>query len=92
MTKTEVKRPRPGSAPGTGAGTHSFPSGHSTSAFTAATLIERNSGPLLGLPAYGLAAFTAFERVEEGRVVVSDQDADPGVGGGLGGGGHLRQR
>jgi len=78
--KTAVKRPRPGHTPGTGVGTHSFPSGHSTSAFTAATLIERNSGLGLGLPAYGLAAFTAFERVEEGHHFPSDVLAGAAIG------------
>src|SRR5262249_51370958 len=45
--KTMVMRPRPGGGPGAGVGTHSFPSGHSTAAFTSATLIECNSGPAL---------------------------------------------
>src|SRR5205823_4854320 len=80
LAKTGVKRPRPGKSPGTGIGTHSFPSGHSTSAFTAATLIEANSGPAFGLPAYGLAAFTAFERVEEGRHFPSDILAGAAIG------------
>jgi membrane-associated phospholipid phosphatase len=80
VLKTGVKRPRPGNSPTTGNGTHSFPSGHSTSSFTAATLIERNSGPLLGLPAYGLAAFTAFERVEEGHHFPSDILAGAAIG------------
>lgn len=80
VTKTGVKRPRPGSTPNAHVGTHSFPSGHATSAFTAATLIEDNSGPLWGLPAYGLAAFTAFERVEEGRHHPSDVFAGAAVG------------
>jgi len=80
VVKSEVKRPRPGSVPGTGNGTHSFPSGHATSSFTAATLIEANSGPALGLPAYGLAAFTAFERVEAGRHYPSDVLAGAAIG------------
>lgn len=80
VLKTGVKRPRPGSFPGTGNGTHSFPSGHSTAAFTAATLIESNSGPLFGIPAYGLAGFTAFERVEEGRHFPSDILAGAAIG------------
>jgi len=79
ILKTAVQRPRPSSG-GTGIGTHSFPSGHSNSAFTAATLIERNSGPLFGLPSYGLAAFTAFERVEEGHHYPSDILASAAIG------------
>lgn len=80
VLKTGVKRPRPGSAPGTGNGTHSFPSGHATSSFTAATLIEANSGPLFGIPSYLLAGFVAFERVEEGRHYPSDVLAGAAIG------------
>ena len=47
---------------------------------TAAALIERNSGPFWGLPAYGLAAFTAFERVEEGHQYPSDVLAGAAIG------------
>jgi membrane-associated phospholipid phosphatase len=75
LLKITVNRPRIGSS-----GTHSFPSGHATSAFTAATLIERNSGLAFGLPAYGLAAFTGFERVEEGRHYPSDVLAGAAIG------------
>jgi membrane-associated phospholipid phosphatase len=80
VLKAAVQRPRPGAGPEAGVGTHSFPSGHSQSAFTAATLIEANSGPLFGIPAYGLAGFTAFERVEEGRHFPSDVLAGAAIG------------
>jgi membrane-associated phospholipid phosphatase len=74
VLKASVPRSRPDH------GSHSFPSGHSAMAFTGATLIEQNSGPLLGLPAYGLAAFTAFERVEAGRHFPSDVLAGAAIG------------
>ncbi len=74
VLKTTMKRSRPSG------GHYLFPSGHATSAFTAATLIERNSGLPFGLPAYGLAAFTAFERVEEGDHFPSDVLAGAAVG------------
>ncbi|MBV8878584.1 MAG: phosphatase PAP2 family protein [Planctomycetaceae bacterium] len=80
VLKAAVGRPRPGSTPGTKNGTHSFPSGHSTAAFTSATLIDRNSGPLVGIPAYLLAGFTAFERVEAGRHYPSDVLAGASIG------------
>jgi hypothetical protein len=80
VLKTTVKRPRPGQTPGTVNGTQSFPSGHSSSAFGSAVLIQRNSGWLAGVPAYGLAAFTAFERVEAGRHWPSDVFAGGAVG------------
>ena len=78
--KILVGRPRPGSTPSMGTGKKSFPSGHSAAAFTSATLIERNSGLWAGLPAYGLAAFTAFERVEAGRHYPSDVLAGAAIG------------
>jgi len=67
VLKVTVARPRPHDGSTTGNGNYSFPSSHASVAFTSATLIERNSGLLYGLPAYGLAGFTAFERVEAGR-------------------------
>jgi membrane-associated phospholipid phosphatase len=80
VLKQLVMRPRPGSGPGYLVGTHSFPSGHATSAFAGATLIEANSGPALGLPAYALAGFTAFGRVAEGRHYPSDVLAGAAIG------------
>jgi len=74
VMKYGVARYRPGH------GTHSFPSGHAAIAFTGATLIERNSGELWGIPAYALAAFTGFERVEAGRHFPSDVLVGAAVG------------
>jgi membrane-associated phospholipid phosphatase len=74
VLKSTVHRLRPGH------GTHSFPSGHSAMAFSAATLIENNLGPYAGIPAYGLAAFTGFERVESGRHYPSDVFAGAAIG------------
>ena len=58
----------------------SFPSGHTSIAFCAATLIERNSGPALGIPAYGLAVVTGFSRIESGRHFTSDVLAGAALG------------
>lgn len=74
VLKSSVSRLRPGH------GTHSFPSGHSSMAFTEATLMESNLGPVGGIPAYGLAAFTAFDRVESGRHYPSDVLAGAAIG------------
>lgn len=74
VLKSSVHRLRPGH------GTHSFPSGHSAMSFTAATLIENNLGPYAGIPAYAVAAFTAFERVESGRHFPSDVLAGAAIG------------
>lgn len=61
-------------------GTNSFPSGHTTYAFMSATLLERNSGPLVGIPVFALATFTGFERVEAGRPYPSDVLAGAAIG------------
>ena len=58
----------------------SFPSGHTSAAFCAATLIERNSGPALGIPAYGVAALVGFSRVEARRHFASDVLAGAALG------------
>jgi hypothetical protein len=58
----------------------SFPSGHTSMAFCAATLISRDAGPALGIPAYGVAFLTAFSRVESGRHFVSDVLAGAALG------------
>ena len=49
-------------------------------AFTSATLLERNSGALVGVPAYALATFTGFARVEAGRHYPSDVLAGAAIG------------
>ena len=58
----------------------SFPSGHTAAAFCAATLIERNSGPALGIPAYAVAALVGFSRVEAKRHFPSDVLAGAALG------------
>jgi hypothetical protein len=42
----------------------SFPSGHASSAFSGAAFIHTRYGPRFGIPAYMLAAYTAYSRVE----------------------------
>ena len=58
----------------------SFPSGHTSNAFAAATLIDRNSGHAWGIPAYVLATATAFSRVESRRHFPSDVLAGAALG------------
>ncbi|WP_051336080.1 phosphatase PAP2 family protein [Aquimarina latercula] len=43
---------------------HAFPSGHTSSAFQGASFIQRRYGWKYGVPAYLLATFTAYSRVE----------------------------
>jgi membrane-associated phospholipid phosphatase len=59
---------------------HSFPSGHTSGAFCAATCIERNSGIWAGLPAYGVAALTGYSRVDAARHYPSDVLAGAAIG------------
>jgi hypothetical protein len=74
VLKILVGRTRPGG------GTHSFPSGHSSTAFAAASLINSNSGGVLGASAYGLAAVTGYSRIEARRHYPSDVLAGAAIG------------
>ncbi len=48
-------------------GNQSFPSGHATISFTSAEFMRKRYGWEYGLPAYALATFVAYSRVEAGR-------------------------
>lgn len=50
----------------------SFPSGHSSATFATATVLQRNLGWKVGIPAYGLAAYVAGSRLQENRHYLSD--------------------
>lgn len=63
-----------------GDSTRSFPSGHAANAFTAAALIQENSGWGFGGPAYGLAGLTGYSRIEAGRHFPSDVLAGAAIG------------
>jgi len=75
LIKSAVGRHRPGGSSGT-----SFPSGHASTAFAAATLIDRNSGDALGIPAYVVASATAVARVEARGHFPSDVLAGAALG------------
>ncbi|HVE40410.1 MAG TPA: phosphatase PAP2 family protein [Planctomycetota bacterium] len=72
--KMLVGRRRPGG------GNRSFPSGHTSSAFAAASLINDNSGGVIGVSAYGLAALTGYSRMEARRHYPSDVLAGAAIG------------
>jgi membrane-associated phospholipid phosphatase len=57
--KVAVHRTRPDQ------GRFSFPSGHTSGTFATATVLQREFGWRVGLPAYGLAAYVAGSRVQE---------------------------
>jgi len=51
---------------------YSFPSGHTSTAFATATVLQRHLGWKAGVPAYGLATFVATSRVQSKRHYLSD--------------------
>lgn len=64
--KVAVNRQRPD-------GSHlSFPSGHTSSTFTTATVLERRFGWKIGVPAYAAAAFVGGSRLQENQHYLSD--------------------
>ena len=64
--KLAIDRSRPNG------GSHSFPSGHASASFTAATVISRNFGLKAGLPAYAVASYVAASRVQQNSHYLSD--------------------
>ncbi len=73
--KYTTRRTRPN-----GSGTFSFPSGHSASAFTIATVVQGYYGRTAGILAYGTAAFVAVSRVRENAHWASDVAAGATLG------------
>lgn len=49
-----------------------FPSGHTSSSVTFATVMHEAYGPWVGVPLYGLSALIAIERLDDGEHWVSD--------------------
>jgi len=64
--KQSARRARP-----EGSG-YSFPSGHTSTAFASATVIQRHYGWKFGLPAYAVASYVAASRVEMRKHYLSD--------------------
>lgn len=59
VLKYAINKPRPDNN-----GNQGFPSGHTSSAFQGASFIHRRYGLKYGIPAYVLAGFTAFSRLD----------------------------
>ncbi len=74
VLKPVVDRQRPDG------GGQSFPSGHSASAFAGAAFLERRYGWSYGAPAYAVATFVAYSRVESKRHWTSDVIAGGAIG------------
>jgi membrane-associated phospholipid phosphatase len=64
--KASIRRQRPD-----GSNNHAFPSGHASATATAATIVSHYY-PKATIPAYLLAAFTGFSRIEKNRHWLSD--------------------
>lgn len=64
--KTAVRRTRPDGTQ------YSFPSGHSAATFASATVLQRNFGWEVGIPAYAVASYVAASRVQDRRHFLSD--------------------
>lgn len=61
-------------------GSHSFPSFHSSLSFTAAEFLRKRYGWEYGLPAYALASFVAYSRVEADQHYARDVIAGAAIG------------
>lgn len=72
--KVGVDRTRPSG------GSHSFPSGHTATAFAAAPVIARSYGSVAGVAAYGAATLTALARIEDDKHHLSDVIAGAAIG------------
>jgi membrane-associated phospholipid phosphatase len=51
---------------------YSFPSGHASVTFATATVLQRDLGWKVGVPAYGLATYVAASRIQDKRHFLSD--------------------
>lgn len=64
--KGAVNRKRPRGSP------HSWPSGHTSSSFTLASVLNEYYGPLIGIPAIAFAGFVGYQRIDSSRHYLSD--------------------
>jgi membrane-associated phospholipid phosphatase len=63
-----------------GVGHQSFPSGHAAVTFASAEFLRAKYGWTYGVPAYALATFTAYSRVESNHHYWHDVAAGAGIG------------
>ncbi|MCX7008659.1 MAG: phosphatase PAP2 family protein [Kiritimatiellaeota bacterium] len=75
VLKNSVHETRPN-----GNGSESFPSGHAAVTFASAEFLRGHYGWTYGGPAYALAAFTAYSRVESDHHYWGDVAAGAGIG------------
>ncbi|MCC7125391.1 MAG: phosphatase PAP2 family protein [Acidobacteria bacterium] len=65
--KLATRRPRPDDS-----NRHSFPSGHTASAFATASVLDRHLGKKVGIPAYAFASYVALARMSANKHHMSD--------------------
>lgn len=70
--KQIARRDRPLNADGSKQAGFSFPSGHATTAFTAATILQQHLGYRAGIPTYLVASYVAISRLHDNRHFASD--------------------
>ncbi len=58
----------------------SYPSGHTSSAFTGASFLGKRYGPWFGIPAYALAALTGYSRIDADHHFADDVVAGASIG------------
>jgi len=61
-----INRTRPNGAP------YSYPSGHTSTAFTSAGVVYYHYGPRVGVPAFIAASYVGFSRLQEDKHYLSD--------------------
>jgi len=71
-TKAVVRRDRPLNEDGTKQFGFSFPSGHATLSFAAATVLQQHLGYKAGIPTYLVASYVAMSRLHDNRHFASD--------------------
>jgi membrane-associated phospholipid phosphatase len=72
LVKVAVRRERPIAPDGTQASGYSFPSGHATVTFAAATVLQQHLGWKAAVPTYLVASYVAMSRLHDSRHWASD--------------------
>jgi membrane-associated phospholipid phosphatase len=70
--KIAVRRQRPLQVNGDQSRTYSFPSGHATITFAAATVLQQHLGYRAAIPTYLIASYVAMSRLHDNRHFASD--------------------